>query len=157
VLADRAAVRENFRRMRVLFFRDVVQLFEQWQINVCLDVALRARITVPIPGAAEIAAFLDDADVFDAGFAQSGGGEQSTEPTTDDDHFHFVVETRPLETGGDVRVVQIAREIAFHLAILLVAIDAHSLVSFLAVPLAQGIGIESKRASVLERHPFTPV
>ena len=61
--ADGAAVREDLGRARVLLARHVAELFEQRQVDVRLDVAHRARVAVPVPGAAEVAALLDDADV----------------------------------------------------------------------------------------------
>jgi hypothetical protein len=55
--ADRAAVGEDLGRARVLLGRNVAELLEQRQVDVRLDVALRARIAIPVPRAAEVAAF----------------------------------------------------------------------------------------------------
>ena len=70
VAGDGAAVLEDLRRARVLLRRDVADLLEQRQVDVRLDVARRARVAVPVPGAAEVAALLDEAEVVDAGLAQ---------------------------------------------------------------------------------------
>ena len=59
VLADRPAVGEDLRRPDVLLRRHVAELLEQRQVDVRLDVAHRARVAVPVPGAAEVAALLD--------------------------------------------------------------------------------------------------
>src|SRR5215469_15874804 len=62
LLADRAAVLQDLRSARIFLDRHVADLFEQRQINIGLDIARRARIAVPIPGAAKVAALLDQAD-----------------------------------------------------------------------------------------------
>ena len=77
LLADTLAVREDFRRMRVFLGRHVTGFFEQRHVDHRCRVALRARISVPVPGAAEVAALLDDADIADAGFRQPRGGGQA--------------------------------------------------------------------------------
>src|SRR5262249_42705639 len=74
----------NLRRERVLLFRDVAQLLEQRQITIGLDVALRTGIPIPVPGAAEIAARLDDPQVRDAALLESRCGEHAAKTTADD-------------------------------------------------------------------------
>ncbi len=64
---DAPAVLENLWTVRVLLRRDVARLLEQWQIDVGLDVALGAGITIPVPGSPDVSAFFDDPDVLDAG------------------------------------------------------------------------------------------
>ena len=61
------------------------------------------------------------------------------------------IERRARETGLHVRIVEIAREVAVHLTILVVAVGAQPLVAFLPVLLAQCIGIESEGVSAFER------
>ena len=63
VAADACAVLEDLGAEGVLLLRHVADLLEQRQVDVRLDVALRARVAVPVPGAAEVAAVLDDAEV----------------------------------------------------------------------------------------------
>ena len=63
LLTDALSVGEDFRREGVPFLRDIVGLFEQWQIKIAFNVALGAGITIPVPGAAKIPGFLDDAKV----------------------------------------------------------------------------------------------
>jgi hypothetical protein len=43
------------------------RLLEQREVDVGLHVALGPRIAVPVPGAAEITALFNDADIVDAG------------------------------------------------------------------------------------------
>ena len=81
LLADALAVREDFRRMRIFLRRHVAGFFEQRHVDHRRRIALRARIPVPVPRAAEIAALLDDADIPDAGFRQPRGrGEPGKAP-----------------------------------------------------------------------------
>ena len=70
VPGDALRVLEDLGRVGVLLLRDVAELLEQRQVAVALDVALGAGIAVPVPGAAEVAARLDDAEVLEAGLAQ---------------------------------------------------------------------------------------
>ena len=81
---------QNFRCVGVFFFRDVPGLLEQRQIDVRLDIALRARITVPVPGPAEVSALFDYADVLDASLAQTRARHQTTKAATDDQDSHIV-------------------------------------------------------------------
>ena len=74
---------KDLRPAAVLLFGDVLELFEQRQVDVRLDVARHARVTVPIPGTAEVASLLDDADVLDSQLTQSRPGQQSPEATSD--------------------------------------------------------------------------
>ena len=69
VPADGLAVRLDLRTVGVLLLRDIVEFFEQRQIDVRLDVALRARVTVPVPRPAEVTAGLDHPDAVDAGLS----------------------------------------------------------------------------------------
>src|SRR5262249_27573624 len=51
---DRPAVRQDLRGASVFLRGHVLELLEERQINVRLDVAHRARVAIPVPGAAEI-------------------------------------------------------------------------------------------------------
>src|SRR3954447_2414829 len=72
VLGDPTAVGQDLRSACVLLRRHVPRLLEQRQIDVGLDVALRARIPVPVPRTAEIAAFLHDSNAVYAGLLEPG-------------------------------------------------------------------------------------
>ena len=62
VFRDAPRVLEDLGREGVLLLRHVAELFEQRQVAIALDVALGAGIAVPVPGAAEVAAGLDDVE-----------------------------------------------------------------------------------------------
>ena len=106
LLADAAAVLEDLGRVRVLLGRHVAGLFEQRHVHERRGVALRAGIAVPVPGAAEVAALLDDADVVDAGFLEPGAGDEAGEPAADE-RERDVVGLRLALDDRRVRVVEV--------------------------------------------------
>ena len=128
VLADRPAVRQDLGGVGVLLLGDVPDLFEQGQIDVGLDVAHRARVAVPVPGAAEVATLLDHADVVDAGFTQTSAGQQPAEPSADDHDFDLVGQ-RLTHDRLDVRVFEVVRELARDLYVLVVRVGTQALVT----------------------------
>jgi hypothetical protein len=140
VAGDVAAVLQDLRRGRVLAARDEADFLQQRQVHVALHVAGGAGVAVPVPGAAEVAALLDDAQVLDAGLAQAGTDQQPAEAAADDGHLHLVVQRGPL-LHLHVRVVEVVGKLPGHLHVLLVAIAAHALVALAAVLLAQRLGL----------------
>ena len=141
VIGDALAVLEDLRRLGVLLGGDVAGLLEQREVDVGLDVALRAGVAVPVPGAAEVAALLDDADVVDAGLAEPGAGDQPGEPAADEGHGDLV--DQRLALGGfDVGVLEVVGELAGHLDVLLVAVGSQALVALELVAPAQLVGVE---------------
>src|ERR1022692_864341 len=141
-LADASRVSQDLRRVGVLLLRDVAGLFEQRQIDVSLDIALRTRISIPVPGPAEVAALLDDAEVLDAGLFQTRGCEQTAEAAADDQNFDIVVQRFSGEARVHIRIVDITFEVAFHFDVLLIAVLANAFVPLLAVLVAKSIGVE---------------
>src|SRR5207237_7313375 len=97
VLADVLAVLEDLGRVRVLLLGHVADFFEQRQVDVGLDVAHRARVAVPVPRAAEVAALLDDAHVVDAGFVQTRPRHYPTEAAADYGDLDAVGKRRPVD------------------------------------------------------------
>ena len=122
VLPDALAVLEDLGRVRVLLGRHVAGLFEQRHVHEARRVALRAGIPVPVPGAAEVAALFDDADV-DAGFLQPCAGDESGEPASDERRRHVVGLGLPLDDRR-VRVLEIVGELVLELDVLRVAVRA---------------------------------
>ncbi len=145
-LADRPAVSQDLGRPRVLLLRDITDLFQQRQVDVRLDVTHRTRVAIPVPGAPEVAALFDDPDVVDAGLAQARAGEQPAEAASDDDHLDLVFQRLALERGN-VRVVDVPREVTDDFQVLLVAVGAQSLVALEAILLAQRIWVEAIRVA----------
>ena len=76
--------REDLRLEHVLHGGDGADLFEERQVDVGLHVARRARVAVPVPGAPEVTAALEDEEVVDALLRQARRGEHPREPATDD-------------------------------------------------------------------------
>ena len=117
-LSDVATVLENFRRVRVFFFRDEVEFLAQRQIDVGLHVAGRARITVPVPGPAKVTTFLDEPQTLNAGLPQAGTDQQAA--------------------------VEIVRKVTGDFDVLFVAVCPQSLVALFAVFGPQCLRIESE-------------
>ena len=66
--------------------------FEQRHVDHRGRVALRAGVTVPVPGPAEAAALLDDPDVADAcSSLQPGTNDEAVEAAADKRHRHVIV------------------------------------------------------------------
>ena len=139
---DAAAVLEDFRGEGIFVLRHVAELFEQRQVAVGFDVAHRAGIAVPVPGAAEVAGALDDADLLEAGFAQAGAHQQAAEAAADDRELDLVEHRLAREARLDVRVFDIAGEFRFHLDILAGAIRAQPAVALGEVFRVQRLGVE---------------
>ena len=135
VPSDGLAVGEDLRRARVLLLGDVPDFFEKGQIDVRLDVAGRARVAVPVPGAAEVATLLHDAQALDTGLPQTSGGEQSAESAADHDHLGGVEERTALHRR-DVWILQVMSEATSDLDVLLVAVGAQTLVALQPVLVA---------------------
>ncbi len=141
VLADRLAVREDLGGLGVLLLRHVPDLLQQREVHVRLDVARGAGIAVPVPGSAEVAALLDQADVVDARLAEPSAGEESAEAAADDQYLDLVGQRFPFERVH-VRIVDVPFELSGDFDVLLVARVTQPLVAFLPVLLAQCIRIE---------------
>jgi hypothetical protein len=144
VVSDRLAVGQDLRCAGVLLGRDAAELLEQRQIDVRLDVAHRAGVAVPVPGAPEVAALLDDPDVLYARLAQPRAGEEAPEAAADHERLDLVLQRRAAEPRLDVRVLDVAREAAAHLDVLRVAVGAQPLVALRAVARAQRVGVEAE-------------
>ena len=159
LLADALAVREDFRRMRIFLRRHVAGFFEQRHVDHRRRIALRARIPVPVPGAAEVAALLDDADILDTGFRQSRGGGEPGKAAADEGEGD-VIGLRIARGDRRIGIVEIMRELSRDAQILVVAIGTQPLVALLQIFLAQPLLVDR---SVLRgpglignRHPKTP-
>src|SRR4029077_1448194 len=83
LFGDSLAVGENLGASRVVILGYVVELVEQGQVVVSDHIACDARIAIPVPGAADVGAALDDANAFDAALAQSRGSQQCRESAAD--------------------------------------------------------------------------
>ena len=75
--ANPATMLQNLRAMSVFLGWHMSGFFEQRHVDHAGCIALRTRIAVPVPGAAEISAFLDDAVIRDPGLFQPRTGDKS--------------------------------------------------------------------------------
>ena len=98
-------------------------------------------IAVPVPGAADVAALLDDADVVDAGLLQPGTGDEPGEPAADERDRHLVGQRVALDARR-CRVLEVVGELADGLDVLLVAVGAQPLVTLRGVLLPQRVAVD---------------
>ena len=139
---DRLAVLEDLRGERVLVLGDVPHLLEQRQVDVRLDVAHRARVAVPVPRAADVARLLDQPDAAVARLAQTGAHQETTEAAAHDRHLDVIEQRLAGESGFDVRVVDVVRELRRDLDVLVVGVWAEAPLTLLAVLLPERVRIE---------------
>ena len=133
LLADALAVLEDLGRVRVLLDRHVPGLFEQRHVDERRRVALRAGVAVPVPGAAEVAALLDDAHVVDARPPSSRAPVTSpAKPPPMNATVTWSVQRLALDDRR-VRVVEVVRRAGPSSSeVLLVAVGPQALVALLA-------------------------
>ena len=112
----------DLRRVNIFLARHVTGFFEQRHIDHRGGVALRAWIAVPVPGAAKVAAFFDNADAFDARLFQPRADDETGKATADEGERDMVGHGRAL-LPGRVRVCRERVEIAFEAAILRIPIS----------------------------------
>ena len=134
---------EDFAGRRVFLRGHETGLFQQRKVDIAFNVAGRARVAVPVPGASEIPALLDHANVLHARLAQARTGQKAAKAAADHDNIDLVAQRRTLDHLVDIRVIDIGLEVILDLDILLIAVRAQALVALCAVPRAQGLGIES--------------
>src|SRR5262249_4518910 len=136
----------DLRAAAVLLDRHVAELFEQRKIDVRLDVAREPRVAVPIPGAPDVAALLDDPDAIDAELAQPRAREQPAEARADQRDVDLVALRRAGKARGHVRIALEVREPARELDVLRDAVGPQTLVALGAVLRAQCVGVETQLA-----------
>src|SRR5262249_17409921 len=117
---------------------------EQRQIDVALDIALRTGIAIPIPGAAEVPALLDNADVLHTRFAQTRGRELPAEAAADDERVDVILQWRARKTRLDIVVVDVVLKIADRFDVLRIGIGAQTAVALRAILGEQDSRIEAK-------------
>ena len=135
---DPVAVRADLRGVCVPFRRHVPGLLKQRHVDHRGGVALRAGVAIPVPSAAEAAAFLHDPHVLDAGLPEPGAGHQPGEASADEGDRHVVALGITLGSRGVGVIQQVAELLALELQVLIVAVRSKPLVPLLRVPAAQG-------------------
>ena len=98
------AVRKNLRRKCVTVGRHEAGFFEHRQVHVRLNVTHRARVTIPVPGAAEVAALFDDAEVVNAELAKIRCFKHSAETAANNDGVNVGNLRLTCEARFDIRI-----------------------------------------------------
>ncbi len=133
---------EDLGALGVFLGRDVVHLFEQRHVDIGFDVAGNTGIAVPVPGAAEVGALLDDADVLDSGLAQPAAGEQRGEAAADHQHVGVLDDRIAGEIGVGVRVLVEIGEGAREMPILVDRVVAQPLGALLGIFPVQRVDVD---------------
>ncbi len=129
---------------------------EQGKVDHRGGVAHRAGVAVPVPGAAHVAATLDDPNVLDAGLLQAGAGHEAGKSAADDRHRDLVAERftlDPLHIG----VVEEMSKAPCGLDVLLVAVLAQALVPLGTVLEPQGLVVDGLGRCAGHDPPLFPV
>jgi hypothetical protein len=156
---DALALLQDLRRVSVLLARHVPGFFQQRHVDHGGGVALGARIAVPVPGAPEVAALLDDAHVPHPRLHQPCAGDQPGETTAHEGEGHMVGLRLALFERG-VGIVQIVGEPPRDLEILVVAVRPQALVPFGDVLGQQGLLVDRGTFGGgldLKRHDQSPI
>jgi len=153
-------VGEYLGALAVLRDGHVLELFEQRKVDVGLDVAGQARVAVPVPGAAEVAALLEDAEVLHPALAQARPGQEAAEAAADQRQVDLVGEGLARVPGLDAGIPLEVSEGPRHLHVLVVSIGPKALVPLFAVLLAKHVRVESELRARLRaggRHRVCPL
>ena len=143
------AVGEDLRLEHVLHGGDRADLFEERQVDVRLHVARSTRVAVPVPGAPEVTAALEDEEVVDALLRQARRGEHPGEPATDDHDIGLDLLRGSLLDGG-VRIFGVVLQLTRHRAELRQAFGPHGqpLVALFVVLLLERDWVEVESVGV---------
>ena len=127
--------------MRVFLRWNGAELLEQGHVDVGLDVALDARVAVPVPGPAEVSGRFHDPEVADPGLLEAHAHQHAVEAAADDQDGGLLVDGVTGEAGRHVGIDVVVRAFAGQLLELSRAVLAQSLVALLAVLLANGVEV----------------
>jgi len=141
---DPLGVAEDLRREGVLLTWPVPGLFEQRKVDHRRRIAHRTRVTVPVPGTANVTASLDDANSCDPGLRKAGPRHESREAATDDRDRYFVRQRRTVK-GLDVAVVQEVGEWTSRLKVLVIPIRAQPFLPLVSILCPQRAPIDRDR------------
>ena len=125
----------------------VVEFLEQRQVDVSLDIAHRAGISVPVPGPPEITAVVDDANVAKARLVQAGASQKTAEATAGDHDLGMIIQRCAREVGVSPGIPGVVRELALDgLDVLTLALVHRALVALVLVLLLQRMRIKLELA-----------
>ena len=104
----------NLGRLRIFARWHVAKFLQHRQVHIAFGIACRAWVAVPVPDPAEVPATVDEADVFEAGFAHVRSRQQSAKTAPDHGDIDFVAQRVSRMGRFGVRVLPHPGEIALH-------------------------------------------
>ena len=113
-----------------------------------MRVALGAGVTVPVPGAAEVAGFLDDAHIGDPGFLQLHRAHEAADAAAEYDRVEVLAQRFAREPRFDIRIAVKPGELTRHFDELVVAFSAQALRAFFRVFAPHLFGVESQHCRI---------
>ena len=147
---DLLAELEHFIPVGVTMSGGMARLLEQRHVDMRLDIAHRAGVTVPVPRSAEIAGFVDDANIGDAHLMQARAHQQAAESSSGNDDLRMAHHWRPVEIGSRPGISSELRELAVgRRGVLSLTFTDQALVALPLVLLLQHLRIELEFADDL--------
>ena len=138
---DALALGQNLGGVGVLLRGPVARFLQQRHVDHGRRIALSPGVAIPVPGAAEVAALLEDAHIRDARLLQPGARHQAREAPSDKGKGDVVGLGCPLSLW-DVGIRQVVRQgAAREPPILLITIGAQALIPLLPIPFPKGCAI----------------
>ena len=131
--ADVATVLEHLRCVGISMLWRIIELFDERQIDVSLDVAHRAGVSIPVPRPAKISRLVDDADIPEASLSQACAGEKTAETGAGNDDLGMLDDRRPSETRWRPGIAVEMRELPHRRDILRVSLLENSLVALAVI------------------------
>ena len=123
VAANAPSMLEDFRLVGEFMAGDIAHFLAKRKVDGRFRIAGSAGIAVPVPGAAEVAAVLKEAEVGKARLLQARRGDEASEAAADNEDFREVLPGRP---GRDVAigVFGVVGQGPFDAPVLIVALGA---------------------------------
>ena len=138
---DALALGQNLGGVGILLRGPVARFLQQRHVDHGRRIALGPGVAIPVPGAAEVAALLEDAHIRDARLLQPGARHQAREAPSDKSKGDVVGLGCPLNLW-DVGIREVVREgAAREPPILLITIGAQALIPLLPIPFPKGCAI----------------
>ena len=140
LLANVAAVGPDLRSVRVLFGRHVAGFLEQRHIDKGGGVTLSARVSIPVPGSAKVAALFDNPNIINPALFESRASDKTRKAAANKGEGHMVI----FWFAGRnrcVRVFKVVRQLSFNPDVLVIPVGSKTLIPLFAIALFELVNI----------------